>query len=99
MTFYVDETSADEMEAVAEQRRDADAEMAGWAAAGRAVDRARAEGRCPHLSAVGYLPEPVYEAQHGLKPGESRCTDGCGRVFASDEDWYAAMDGALYGEE
>ncbi len=98
MTIYADETSADAMEAVFEQRREVDAEMASMDAVGRAVDRARDQGKCLHLSAVGYLPEPVYPEQVGLTPGQSRCTEGCKRVFADDDEWRDAMDEALYGE-
>jgi hypothetical protein len=78
------------------ERVDADLEMAEMAAAGNALHAARKAGRCVHAGAVGYLPDPVYPEQVGLKPGQLRCTDGCGQVFASDEDWLAAMDAAIY---
>lgn len=71
--------------------QDADVEMAEARQIGAAIARQRAKGVCCHLSAVGYLAEPVYPEQIGLKPGQLRCTDGCGEVFASDEDWWAAM--------
>jgi hypothetical protein len=84
-----------EQEALEAERLDADMEMAEMAAVGNAIARARRAGRCAHQSSVGYLPKPVYPEQEGLKPGQSRCTEGCGRVFDSDEDWYAAMDAAI----
>jgi hypothetical protein len=75
--------------------QDADVEMAEAREVGAAIARQRAKGVCCHLSAVGYLAKPVYETQIGLKPGQLRCTDGCGQVFADDDDYYAAMRYAL----
>jgi len=69
--------------------QDADIEMAEYAREARALDAARARGECPHSSAVG-LPDSgkiFYPEQEGLLPGQVRCTDGCGTVFASDADW------------
>lgn len=84
-----------EMEALESERLDADLQMAEMAAVGRQIDRVRAEGGCAHTSAVGYLPVPVYPEQVGLEPGQLRCTEGCNRVFADDEDWMGWMDAAL----
>jgi hypothetical protein len=44
--------------------------------------------RCSHDSWVG-LPESgeiFYPEQEGLRQGELRCTAGCGRTFASEEE-------------
>lgn len=75
--------------------QDADVEMAEARAIGRSIERARKSGVCCHLSAVGWLAEPFYPEQVGLEPGQMRCTDGCGTVFLSDEDWFAAMEQAI----
>ena len=83
-----------EVEAAELASLDVDLEMAEMSASAAVGHAARAAGRCAHWGAVGYLPKPVYPAQQGLRPGELRCTDGCGRVFASDEQWYAAMEDA-----
>lgn len=85
-----------EEEAMYYERLDADIEMAQMAEVGRQMDAQRKRGVCQHSSAVGYLAKPVYPEQQGLKPGQLRCTDGCGEVFADDEDWFRAMDDALY---
>lgn len=61
--------------------------------------RAEKAGQCTHQSAVGYIPPPaVFTAQVGLKPGQVRCTSGCGQVFNSDDDWMAAIRWVLEGE-
>lgn len=98
MSGYDEDPWAEE-EAAQNVRWDADLEMADMAAAGDAIAAARKAGRCAHQSAVGYAPKGHrhYPEQEGLKRGQVRCTDGCGRVFASDEDWYAAMDEAVAG--
>lgn len=83
-----------EMEAMEDERRDADREMAEMAAVGNAMARARARGVCQHTSIVGYLPTPVYPEQEGLAPGQSRCTEGCGATFDSDDEWFYAMEAA-----
>jgi hypothetical protein len=70
---------------------DADIEMWEISEISNAIRQATAEGICPHTSVVGYLPEPVYPAQVGLRPGQSRCNDGCGVIFDSDEEWIATM--------
>ena len=62
---------------------------------GNAIARQEAKGVCCHQGVVGYLAEPVYPEQIGLSPGQVRCTDGCGAVFASEDDWFAAMGYAL----
>lgn len=74
-----------------------DADIATWEdqQIGAAMHAARKAGRCCHNSAVGYLSKPVYPEQEGLKPGQLRCTDGCGTVFENDEDWVYAMRYAL----
>ena len=95
--IYDDETTADAMEAWSEARYDVDQEMADMDAVGDAIARVRRTGRCLHLSAVGYNPKPHRPEQEGLKPGELRCTEGCGRVFTSDDDWYVGMDDAVEG--
>lgn len=90
-----------EQEALELERLDVDLEMAELAAAGDAVAAARKAGRCPHQGAAGYSGGPRSAQQEGLKIGQLRCIDdgrmGCGQVFGSDEEWYAAMDAAMYG--
>jgi len=86
-----------EIEALETERWEADMEQAEMVRAGNAIARARKAGICCHTSAVGYLASPVYPEQEGLRPGQSRCTEGCGRVFGSDQEWYAAMDAAVSG--
>lgn len=69
--------------------QDADIEMAMYAREARALDAARARGECAHSSAVG-LPDSgkiFYPEQEGLRPGQVRCTEGCGTVFESDAEW------------
>ena len=75
--------------------QDSDIEAAEMAEAGNAIAAAQARGVCCHMSAVGYRSVPVYTEQEGLKPGQMRCTDGCGEVFADEEDWNAAMNYAM----
>jgi hypothetical protein len=77
--------------------QDADIEQYEMEQAGRAIHAARKAGRCTHQSVVGYRNPAVYPEQEGLRPGQSKCTDGCGEVFDSDEDWHDAMDAAVYG--
>ena len=62
------------------------------------VARAQRAGRCCHTSSVGYRDPPFYPEQEGLRPGELCCTSGCGRVFASDRDWYIAINDAINAE-
>lgn len=75
--------------------QDADIEMWEMSQIGNAIGRAEARGVCCHTGVVGYLPEPVYPEQVGLRPGQSRCRDGCGTVFYSDDDWITAMMDAI----
>lgn len=94
--MYDDEDPWAEHEAMETERLDADLEMAEMAAAGNAVTAARRAGECAHQGTMGYLPGE----DRGLKRGQLKCNDGgsgCGRVFASDEAWYAAMDEVMYG--
>ena len=86
-----------EQEAIENERFEADMQQAEMVEAGNAIARARRAGRCTHSSAVGYRDPPVYPEQEGLTPGQSRCTDGCGETFDSDQDWYDAMDAATEG--
>ncbi len=86
-----------EMEAIEAERLDADMEQAEMVRRGNAVAAAERAGRCTHGSTVGYRKPAFYPEQEGLQPGQSRCTSGCKRVFSSAEDWYAAMDEAIYG--
>lgn len=76
--------------------QDADFEMRELEEAAAQATSQRKRGICQHLSAVGYLPTPVYPEQVGLKPGEVVCTDGCGQVFVSDDAWFEAMRDARY---
>lgn len=75
--------------------QDADVETWEMNQVGAAMLQAQKAGRCCHNSAVGYIPKPVFPEQEGLKPGQLRCTDGCGILFESDEDWINAMRYAL----
>jgi hypothetical protein len=95
--MYRDDDPWADVEAQESERFDADIQMAEMAAVGNAIARARKAGRCAHQGAVSYRAEPCYPEQEGLRPGQSRCTDGCKAVFGSDDDWYAAMDAALDG--
>jgi hypothetical protein len=93
-----DDDFGTEMEAIETERLDADIEQYEMEAAGDAIARAERAGICTHGSAAGYHYPPIYPEQEGLQPGQLRCTKhtgGCQRVFASDEDWYAAMDEAV----
>jgi len=90
-----------EIEAEEDERRErqqaADAEMAGGAAYSAAAARAEQRGACVHWSSVGYSGGPRSAQQEGLQVGQVRCTDGCGRVFAGNDEWLAAMDAAVLG--
>lgn len=86
-----------ELEALYDERLDADLEQAAWEREGRAVRAAQRAGRCTHGSAVGYRKPAYYPEQEGLRPGEHRCTAGCGEVFASDADWHRAITRAVHG--
>lgn len=87
-----------EVEALENERAEADHQQAQMEAAGNAMHRAQQRGICTHGSVVGYLRPAVYPEQNELKPGESMCTEhtgGCRRIFTSDAEWYAAMDEAV----
>lgn len=83
-----------EMEAIEDERRDTDLEQAAMEREGDRLAALRAQGICTHSSGVEYRNPPFYESQVGLKPGQSRCTEGtggCARVFNSDAEWAAAQ--------
>ncbi|WP_204116462.1 hypothetical protein [Streptomyces sp. CS014] len=84
MSFYDDESSSDELEAIYTQRRDADLEMAAMNAAADEWHAIRDRGFCNHGSAQGAIGDKT------LKRGEVRCTSGCNTVFASDAEWMDA---------
>lgn len=86
-----------EQEAIEQERFDADLEQAEMERAGAAIWAAKQRGICTHSGAVSYLDPPLYPEQVGLRPGQLRCTDGCNRLFDSEEDWFAAMEEAIYG--
>ncbi|MFG2793989.1 hypothetical protein [Streptomyces sp. NPDC048419] len=90
--FYEDETTADALQADHEAKVDTDLQQAEMESAARRSEAHEKAGYCAHLSAVGYLPAPVYEEQRGLQPDQLRCTGGCATVFESDEAWYAALN-------
>jgi hypothetical protein len=94
--MYDDFDYGSEMEAHYSAQLDADLEMAQMAEVGEQMRSQQARGICQHNSAVRYTPTIFYPEQIGLKPGQLRCTDGCGEVFADDEDWDRAMESALY---
>jgi hypothetical protein len=75
--------------------RDADLQQAALERVGRRMAQLRRQGVCTHGSAVGHRHPPHSPEQHGLDPGQLRCTAGCRRVFASDADWAAAIAAAL----
>lgn len=74
---------------------DADFEQAELYRRGRLASLRRKQGICTHDSVVGYLAQPIYPEQIGLKPGQERCTSGCGRIFESRDAWLDAMHEAL----
>lgn len=86
MSFYYDE----ELPA---GYQEADLQMAEYQDEARRHAALRAQGICTHSSWIGKdhdgngpLPGgDYYPEQAGLKPGEQRCTAGCGAVFASEE--------------
>lgn len=72
--------------------QDADIEQMQYEAESRELRALRRAGYCSHQSGVG-LPESgeiFYPEQVGLKPGQQRCTDGCGTVFDSLEELWDA---------
>ena len=84
-----------EIEALETERFEADMLQAEMEAEGRRYARAQKAGVCTHGSTVGYLAQPVYPEQEGLKPGQSKCTAGCGEVFDSDEAWQQAIAASI----
>ncbi|GGX55953.1 hypothetical protein [Streptomyces chartreusis] len=88
--FYEDETTADALQADREAQMDVDLIMAEMEATARRLAAHEEAGFCTHQMAVGCIPEPVYQEQIGLEPGQLRCTAGCGTVFASEQAWDAA---------
>jgi hypothetical protein len=79
---------------------DADLELAGMNAVADALYAAEARGVCVHWSVQGYTRGPRSEAQQGLRPGQSRCTNRkCWRVFASDDEWQAAQAAIAEGDD
>ncbi|MFE9976237.1 hypothetical protein ACFYRD_37405 [Streptomyces hirsutus] len=88
--FHPDEPSRYAIGPEAGALRDADIEQAANAAEGRARDAHYDAGFCTHGSAVAYRPDPHHPAQHGLQPGQVRCTAGCNTVFESDDAWTQA---------
>ncbi|MEV0236825.1 hypothetical protein [Nonomuraea sp. NPDC050786] len=94
MSYFEDDYGTD-MEAIETLRRDADLEQAAMEREGNRLAALRRRGICTHGSVVGYVGKVIYPEQEGLKPGQSRCTEGtngCKRVFNSDEEWVAAME-------
>ena len=83
--------------------QDADIEQAEWYDEGRRMELARAAGRCMHQSWVGMNHDgkgPLeggnyYSVQIGLSTGQVVCTEGCGRVFDSEDDLYSAHSRGL----
>lgn len=76
--------------------QDADIEMAMYAREARAMEAARARGVCQHQSSVG-LPDSgkiFYPEQRLLKRGQVACTEGCGTIFDSEDEWVRAMQEA-----
>jgi hypothetical protein len=91
---YFDDDPGTDLEAIETQRHDADLEQAAMEREGNRLAALRAQGICTHSSGVESRNPPFYESQVGLKPGQSRCTEGtggCARVFNSDAEWAAAQ--------
>ena len=74
--------------------QDADIELAELYRIGARVSYLRKKGICCHTSSVGVSStgEIFYPEQVGLRPGQQKCTDICGRVFDSAEEMYADAD-------
>ncbi|MEV4083038.1 hypothetical protein AB0J43_22495 [Nonomuraea fuscirosea] len=84
-----------DMEAIESLRRDADLEQAAMEREGNRLAALRARGICTHSSGVEYRDPPFYPEQVGLRPGQSRCTEGTGGcmfVANSEAEWQAAQD-------
>ncbi|SEU46760.1 hypothetical protein [Nonomuraea wenchangensis] len=94
MSYFEDDYGT-EMEAIEDERRNADLEQAQMEREGNRLAALRRRGICTHGSVVGYVGKVIYPEQEGLQPGQSRCTEGtggCKRIFNSDAEWYAAQD-------
>jgi hypothetical protein len=76
--------------------QDADLEQWEMEQTGAVIDAQRRRGICCHLSVMQYRNPPFYPEQEGLKPGQCICTDGCGKVFDTEDDWHDARHEA-YG--
>jgi hypothetical protein len=77
--MYLDTDPGYEDEAIAQERFDADLEMAELTARANAADRERRQGICQHSSRIGGNPEKVYYPEHFiLSPGEQICTERTG---------------------
>jgi hypothetical protein len=74
---------------------DADLEQAEYERMGKRLAALRAAGVCAHGWTQGYTPEAA--ARHtGLQVGGIACLeDGCGMVWASEDEWYEARQEAL----
>jgi hypothetical protein len=94
MSYYDEDPWAD-VEALENERFEADMAQAEMEREGARWARAQRAGVCTHGSSVAYRSPAVYPEQEGLTPGQSRCTAGCGRVFESDDDWHRAMADAV----
>ena len=78
--------------------QDADIEMMEMQQEAAQMERMRRQGVCTHQSAVGRsrTGEIFYPEQEGLVGDQHACTDGCGRVFESMEDWSDAIRRATW---
>lgn len=63
--------------------QDADFEMRELEELGNRAHWLRTHGKCPHGSWVGYHPE---YPERNLSANEVRCTDGCNKVFLSEDE-------------
>lgn len=84
-----------ELEAIENERFEADLQQAEWEREGRRLEALRAQGVCTHGSWVGFAINPdtgqvYYPEQEGLVGDQVRCTAGCGQVFASNEEIHEA---------
>ena len=62
-----------------------------WLAEQQTIDKRFAEirrnGGCTHGSSIWWIPEPVYPEQRLLEKGQGICTELCGRIFDSEEEY------------
>ncbi|MCF6467298.1 hypothetical protein FAF44_02575 [Nonomuraea sp. MG754425] len=94
MSYFADDYGTD-TEAIETLQRDADLEQTAMEREGNRLAALRAKGICTHSSGVMYRDPPVYPEQAGLRPGQTRCTEGtggCTFVANSDEEWNATQD-------